>query len=146
MHTGTLATAAVARLEGLGCRAGGHPVLRWANAGHPPPALVTASGEVRLLTGDVPDLMLGVDHEVQRAEHTVALEPGATIALYTDGLVERRGSSLDEGFERLRRHLGELAGRPVEALCEALLDRMLPGTPQDDVALVAVSLDDDGTR
>jgi serine phosphatase RsbU (regulator of sigma subunit) len=140
MHTGTLATAAVARLEGIEGEHGGRPRLRWANAGHPPPALLAPDGSVTLLAGAGYDLMLGVDHEVQRAEHVVPLPPGATVVLYTDGLIERRGRSLDQGFDRLRRHLGELAGRTPDRLSDELLDRMLDGTPQDDVALVAMSL------
>jgi serine phosphatase RsbU (regulator of sigma subunit) len=62
------------------------------------------------------------------------------VLLYTDGLVERRDASLDEGFARLREHLAELAGRPLDVLCDMLLERMLAGTPTDDVALVAVTV------
>jgi serine phosphatase RsbU (regulator of sigma subunit) len=143
MHTGTLATAAVARLESFGEHAvpGRPPLLRWANAGHPPPALIGPDGTVSLLGGAGYDLMLGVDHTVLRAENSVPLAHGATVVLYSDGLIERRGHTLDDGFDRLRRHLGELAGRTPESLSDELLDRMLEGTPQDDVALVAVSLD-----
>jgi serine phosphatase RsbU (regulator of sigma subunit) len=64
------------------------------------------------------------------------------VLLYTDGLVERRDSVIDAGMDRLVAHLRELAGRPLDELCDALLDRMLAGTPQDDVALVAVRLHD----
>jgi PAS domain S-box-containing protein len=138
MHTGTLATAAVARLE-AGCAAG-VARLRWTNAGHPPPALIAADGTVTLLTGQAYDLMLGVDPEAERAENVVQLSSGDTVLLYTDGLIERRGSTLDEGFERLVRHLGDLAGRPPEELSDELLVRMLDGTPQDDIALVAITL------
>jgi serine phosphatase RsbU (regulator of sigma subunit) len=141
MHIGTLATAVVARFESPGGTDEACPaLLRWTNAGHPPPALLGADGTVTLLTGAGYDLMLGVDPEVERAENVVPLAPGDTVLLYTDGLVERRGSTLDRGFDRLRRHLAELAGRPLEELPDQLLDRMIDGTPQDDVALVAVAL------
>jgi serine phosphatase RsbU (regulator of sigma subunit) len=63
------------------------------------------------------------------------------VLLYTDGLIERRGSTIDAGTDRLVVHLGELAGSPLEECCDALLDRMVQGTPQDDVAIVAVRLD-----
>jgi serine phosphatase RsbU (regulator of sigma subunit) len=142
MHEGTLATAAVARIErppGDRTSRGG-AVLRWTNAGHPPPALLTPGGHVSLLTGAGYDLMLGVDPGAQRAENLVALEPGTTVLLYTDGLVERRGCTLDDGLDRLRTHLAELAGSPLERLCDELLDRMIQGTPQDDVALVGLTL------
>jgi PAS domain S-box-containing protein len=137
MYTGTLATAAVARLEAAPAGRGGC-ALRWANAGHPPPALLPPDGGVILLTGERFDLMLGVDATAGRAEYVAPLEPGATVVLYTDGLVERRGRTLDEGFALLREHLADLAGRPLGQLCDELLDRMVRGVPQDDVALVAL--------
>jgi serine phosphatase RsbU (regulator of sigma subunit) len=138
MHTGILATAVVARLEGV---AGvGRYRLRWANAGHPPPALLRRDGTVVLLTGAGPDLMLGVDPHARRAEVTAELAAGDTVVLYTDGLVEQRGRSLDEGLSELRACLGELAGRRLDQLCDDLLRRMLPGTPADDVAVAAVTL------
>ena len=134
MHPGTLATAAVARLEAGATR------LRWANAGHPPPVLLSPEGGVRALGDDEGDLMLGVDATADRREWSVALPPGSTVLLHTDGLVERRGSILDEGTARLHRALAELAGRPLPELCDELLARLLEGTPQDDVALVAVTV------
>jgi serine phosphatase RsbU (regulator of sigma subunit) len=136
MHTDTLATAAVARLErtaGDGWRR-----LRWANAGHPPPMVLAPDGEVTVLGGEIGDLMLGVDPTTERAEPVTTVAPGAIVLLYSDGLIERRDSTIDEGMARLSAHLMELAGRPLEELCDALLRRMLLGTPQDDVALVAV--------
>ena len=136
MHTGALATAAVARFEGL---AGADGVrMRWANAGHPPPFLLGPDGRVSVLGGRFGDLMLGVDPTAERAESTLDVDPGSVVLLYTDGLIERRGSTLDDGLDRLRRGLHELAGRPLDELCDALLERMLQGTPEDDVALVAL--------
>jgi hypothetical protein len=140
MHTDTFATAAVARFE----RADGDGRwgrLRWANAGHPPPMVLGPDGEVSVLGGVIGDLMLGVDPAAERAEPVTAVAPGAIVLLYSDGLIERRGSTIDEGVARLTQHLRELAGCPLEELCDALLRRMLLGTPQDDVALVAVRLD-----
>jgi PAS domain S-box-containing protein len=134
MHTGTLATAAIARLEHGGTQ------LRWANAGHPPPLVADADGTVTVLSTPVGDLLLGVDPETVRRESTVPLRPGATVLLYTDGLVERRDTSVDAGVARLQGHLAELAGLPLDRLCDELLARMLPGTPEDDVALVAISV------
>jgi serine phosphatase RsbU (regulator of sigma subunit) len=141
MHADTIATAAVARLEQTEAAAGGGVSrLRWANAGHPPPVALSPEGAVTVLGGPVGDLMLGVDPAVRRTEHVADLAPATTVLMYTDGLIERRDSTLDEGMARLTGHLRELAGRPLEELCDALLERMLRGTPQDDVALVAVCL------
>ena len=144
MHTDTVATALVARLERPTARGRGWRRLRWANAGHPPPALIGPDGAVRLLGGPSGDLLLGVDPESARSEPVVPVEPGATLFLYTDGLVERRDRSIDEGLDRLVELLGELADVPLEQLCDAVLDRMLPATPQDDVALVALRVSPSG--
>jgi hypothetical protein len=135
MHAGTLATAAVARLEAGGTR------LRWSNAGHPPPVLLRPDGVVEALADGDGDLLLGVDATAERREDVVPLTPGTTVLLHTDGLVERRGTTLDEGAALLHRTLAELAGRPLPALCDELLARLLQGTPQDDVALVAFTVD-----
>ncbi|WP_448626324.1 SpoIIE family protein phosphatase [Geodermatophilus sp. URMC 64] len=139
MHTGTLATAAVALLEGLDGTGEGLR-LRWANAGHPPPLVLSPDRTVTVLGGRIGDLMLGVDADAVRAESVADIAPGSTVLLYTDGLIERRGSTIDEGLAHLRACLEELADRPLDELCDELLDRLLQGTPQDDVALVAVHL------
>jgi serine phosphatase RsbU (regulator of sigma subunit) len=97
-------------------------------------------GTVTLLGGMMGDLMLGVDDAADRAERTVCLPPGSLVLLYTDGLIERRVSSLDAGLEQLRRHLTDLAGRSPDEVCVEILSRLLPDTPQDDVALIAVRL------
>ena len=58
------------------------------------------------------DLLLGVDPGVPRTSPRSPSQRGATVLLYTDGLVERRGQSLDDGLARLRTTLAELsAGR-----------------------------------
>jgi serine phosphatase RsbU (regulator of sigma subunit) len=144
MHSETLATAAVVRLEQAdGDRPGtGWTRLRWANAGHPPPIVLAPDGAVTVLGGELGDLMLGIDALAARSESAVPLAPGSTVLLYTDGLIERRDNTLDEGMGRLVAHLRQLADRPLGELCDALLQHMLRGTPQDDVALVAVRLAD----
>jgi serine phosphatase RsbU (regulator of sigma subunit) len=137
LHPDTLATAALARIE---TGEDGRTSLRWASAGHPPPVLVRAPDGVEFLGGTLGELLIGVDPTVPRSDSTVALEAGDTVLLYTDGLVERRDSTLDAGLARLRGTLAEISGQPLQAVCDQLLARMLPGTPQDDVALVALRL------
>ncbi len=133
----TTASAVVARLEQTD---GPGQLLRWSNAGHPPPLALHPDGTVTVLSGSDPDLLLGIDPDGERAESVTALQPGATVLLYTDGLIERRGQDLEEGLELLRSSLADLAGTPLEELCAALLARMLPAAAEDDVALVAVRL------
>ncbi|MFD1053533.1 MASE1 domain-containing protein [Terrabacter terrigena] len=77
--------------------------LRWSNAGHPP-ALVVADGGSTYLTGALaPPVGVTLDGSFVEASHV--LEPGATLLLYTDGLVERRGVSLSVGLDRLSREV-----------------------------------------
>ena len=141
LQVGTTATAVVARLEqSLDERGRGITRLRWSNAGHPPPMAINADGTVMALSGVDHDLLLGFDPLTRRAESSVMLDPGATVLLYTDGLVERRGQDLDEGLALLRKTLTELVDLPLDELCDVLLRRMLPVDAEDDVALVAVRL------
>jgi len=68
------------------------------------------------------------------------VQRGATLLLYTDGLVEDRDLPLDEGMARLKAVLAELADVPLDDLCDAVIDRLRPQGLQDDVALVAIRL------
>jgi PAS domain S-box-containing protein len=138
MYPDTLATAAVARLESA--PPDGRCLLRWANAGHPPPILVDPDGGTAVLGGPIGDLMLGVDCTAERAESVVELGSGSTVLMYTDGLIERPGSTIDEGIDQLVGLLAGLAGAPLDELCDGVLHGMLPGTPRDDVAIVAFRL------
>ncbi|MDP9418367.1 MAG: SpoIIE family protein phosphatase [Actinomycetota bacterium] len=144
LQVGTTASAVVGRFEQTPDeRARGVTRLRWSNAGHPPPMAITPDGEVLVLDGGDgadPDVLLGIDATTARAEFEVTLPRDATVLLYTDGLVERRGQLLDEGLAKLRGILTELVGRPLDELCDELLDRMRPAQPEDDVALAAVRL------
>jgi PAS domain S-box-containing protein len=141
LQTGTAATVAVARLEQNDSeRARGVTRVRWSNAGHPPPMVLNPDGTVLLLSLPTADLLLGVLPEAVRRESEVTVDRGALVLLYTDGLVERRGQSLDDGLERLRQTLADLAGQDLDSICDELLQRMLPDRPDDDVALVAVLL------
>ena len=109
--------------------------LSFAIAGHPPPLVLTAEGKASYLEGvRCPPLGVG---DMDYTESVAMLEPGTTILLYTDGLVEVRGERIDEGLERLRRTV-EQAPRDPDALCDHLLGALPEGGPRDDVALLAV--------
>jgi serine phosphatase RsbU (regulator of sigma subunit)/PAS domain-containing protein len=141
LQTTTLATAAVARFEQTPeDRERGITRMRWANAGHLPPMVINPDGSVAELASWKGDLLLGVDHEARRRESVVTLDRGSTVLLYTDGLVERRDADLDAGLVRLRNTLIELADRPLQELLDEVLERLVQGRPEDDVALVAVRL------
>jgi serine phosphatase RsbU (regulator of sigma subunit) len=142
LQTKTLATAAVARFEQTpGELERGVTRMRWANAGHLPPLVINADGTVAELASWRGDLLLGVDAEVRRRESVVTLDRGSTVLLYTDGLIERRDADLDQGLVRLRDALQDLADLPLEELLDELIERLVHGRPDDDVAIVAVRLD-----
>ena len=137
------ATAIVARLEQPAHdAAAGTTRLRFSNAGHPSPMLIDAAGNAHPLLTTERDPLLGVTPNAERAETEVTLGREATVLLYTDGLVERRGQPIDAGIERLQATLQELAGDDLETMCDRLLEAMLPESSDDDVALIAVKLHD----
>ncbi len=141
LRVDTLATALIARVEQTPEeRQRGVTRMRWASAGHLPPFVVTPAGDVTAVAGPRPELLLGVDPTARRTDGVVTLDREATVLLYTDGLVESRVADLDAGLDRLRDALAELAHLPLQELCDQLIQRLVEGRPDDDVALVAIRL------
>jgi serine phosphatase RsbU (regulator of sigma subunit) len=137
----TMATAAIARVEQTDAeRVAGTMRVRWSNAGHPPPLLIRPDGTIEELSTARAELMLGVDPGTVRTESVVTVGEGATLFLYTDGLVEGRDLPLDDGIARLTMVLAELGDRPLGELCDEVVGRLRPQGLEDDVALVAVRL------
>ncbi|SDE36460.1 PAS domain S-box-containing protein [Blastococcus fimeti] len=138
LDVSTLATAILARIERHpDVPVSGRRVVRWSNAGHVPPLLLAPDGSSRVLE-TTPDLMLGVEPSAPRRDHTVELDSDHTLLLVTDGLVERRGSDLDEGMARLQDALRDQGRTPLPELLDTVLDRLVPRAGEDDVAVVAV--------
>jgi serine phosphatase RsbU (regulator of sigma subunit) len=131
-----LATALVARIGERGPAERSAATFTWSNAGHPPPLLIHPDGTSTLLQ-QPSDLLLGVDPGVARQHSSVLLEPGATVVLYTDGLIEHRDATLDDGLARLLATAPDLAARPVSEVCDELLARLEPELT-DDIALLAL--------
>ncbi|MFI6810134.1 SpoIIE family protein phosphatase [Streptomyces luteogriseus] len=105
-----------------------------ARAGHLVPALVHPDGSVTF--PDVPaGPPLGLGGMPFRTAE-LCLAEGTQLVLYTDGLIEDRRRDLDAGLELLRDALTGHPGRPPEDTCQYVLDRLLPGHPKDDVALL----------
>ncbi|MCW3041792.1 MAG: histidine kinase, partial [Solirubrobacterales bacterium] len=107
--------------------------LVFANAGHLPPIL-QAPGEAprRLTEASGPPLGSG---PLTLRNDRVPFPPGSLVALYTDGLVERRDQDIDAGIDAVAARLA--AGGPaLEALPQALMDALLSGGPEDDVAIL----------
>ncbi len=139
LRVDTTATAVVARVFPVP-GAGRPGRVHWSNAGHPPPMLLRADGRVEVLGKGPSGPLLGVAPETVRAEEDQSLDSASVVLLYTDGLVERRGQSIETGLGELERALASLAGCALEDICDGLLERLLPERLEDDVALVAVRL------
>ncbi|MFD5270463.1 SpoIIE family protein phosphatase [Streptomyces sp. NPDC058335] len=127
----SMATMIFARMETAD---DGRWYLSWTNAGHPPPLLVTHDGLASYLT-DGHGILLGTGTHQPRPDATALLPPGSTLLLYTDGLIEASGHSLDEGLNRLRQHAAALAHRPLATFTDQLLRRVRPADNDDDVVL-----------
>ncbi|MGW2257264.1 SpoIIE family protein phosphatase [Streptomyces sp. NPDC004749] len=117
-----------------------------ANAGHPPPILLHLGGraEVLRVPPGAPIGVGGVDFEAVELD----APSGATLLLYTDGLVESRLRDVWTGIEQLRERLAATAqltgpdhAPPLEALCDDVLDVLGPGDRDDDIALLAARFD-----
>ena len=118
----------------------GTRMLRWTNAGHPYPAIVPATGAPFLLD-DTHGPPLGVDGGARYGHSSGVLEPGDTLLLYSDGLIERRSHDIDADFERLLDAIPLGADRPT-ALVDELLARLHPsGLHDDDIAMLAITVD-----
>ncbi|MGZ4756650.1 MAG: PP2C family protein-serine/threonine phosphatase [Acidimicrobiia bacterium] len=106
-----------------------------ASAGHLPPLLITnAEAElVTILTG-VP---VGVLRPVPYRSVTISMPPHATLLVFTDGLIERRGESLDVGLERLRTAALGVDGS-LEHLLTVIVDDLMTAGPDDDTAVLGV--------
>ncbi|MFE7170275.1 PP2C family protein-serine/threonine phosphatase [Streptomyces sp. NPDC057616] len=115
--------------------------LTYSSAGHPPPAVLHPDGTVTFLDQATdPPLGARVDH-VPRPQARAPFTEGATLILYTDGLIERRHEDIDTGLARLAASLTRHRGAAPEALADAILSDLLPpsGTT-DDIALVVIRL------
>jgi len=116
--------------------------LRYTNAGHPPPLLVGAGGPgSAYYLQDAPAPPMGVMESPPYKQRTLQLEPGSTLLLYTDGLIEKSTEVLDIGLERLRdAAVAAAAGADVEALCEHVLGELAGASAaqDDDVTMIAL--------
>ncbi|GAA4323232.1 hypothetical protein GCM10023162_30080 [Klenkia terrae] len=135
----TLATVLLARVEQTdSAERAGLRRLRWSSAGHPPPVLVHDDGRTEVLWRAA-DPLLGLGTEPARHDHVVALPPGSTLLLYTDGLVERRREDLDAAIAALAAQLGRLHHLPLDELLDEVVATADQGG-DDDVVVLAVRL------
>jgi anti-sigma regulatory factor (Ser/Thr protein kinase) len=110
-------------------------VLRYSNAGHMPPVLAAPGSKGRLLEGARGVPLATFD--TRRPEATTTLEPGSTLVLFTDGLVEQRDIDIDLRFNELAAELSGAAQDLPREVADAVLSRLRPAAGyDDDVAMV----------
>ncbi|MBT1093716.1 PP2C family protein-serine/threonine phosphatase [Streptomyces sp. Tu102] len=115
--------------------------VTYSSAGHPPPVLVHPDGRVEFLDQATDPPLDARPDPVPRPQAATTYTSGATLALYTDGLVERRHEDIDTGLERLADSLVRHRTADPEHLADAVLTELLPpGGATDDTALIIVRL------
>ncbi|MGW7286089.1 SpoIIE family protein phosphatase [Streptomyces sp. NPDC054847] len=105
-----------------------------ATAGHPPPLLRDPEGKTRTLAVP-PGLLLGIEPVSDYRSAEVTLSPGSVLALFTDGLVERRGTDIGVAIDELARFLA-VGARDLEVLADQLMQALPTGDRTDDTALL----------
>ena len=115
--------------------------LQLVNAGHLPTVLCRQEDKVPQLIEIEPYPPLGVITAMRPEEHTLVLEPGDTLLLYTDGIVERRTTPLDERLDMLR--LCVDCDSEMEAMADKIFNDLTEEAPDDDMALLVVRLSTD---
>jgi serine phosphatase RsbU (regulator of sigma subunit) len=104
------------------------------SAGHLPPLMISADGSEFVAT-EV-GLPVGVDRDASYSSTTVTAPEGGTLLAFTDGLVERRGESIEVGLERLRLQVSPNHGALDQMLTDVL--RELRREPSDDTAIAGI--------
>ncbi|MFE2064769.1 PP2C family protein-serine/threonine phosphatase [Streptomyces sp. NPDC059467] len=115
--------------------------VTYSSAGHPPPVLLHADGRVEFLDRATDPPLDARPDPLPRPQAVTAFDDGATLVLYTDGLIERRREDIDTGLHRLARSLALHRELDPETLADAVLRELLPPEgATDDTALVVVRL------
>ncbi len=110
--------------------------LRYSSAGHPPVVVVEPDGTVTRLDGaqGLPFCALASG---SRPEASLSLTPGALVVLYSDGLIERRSSPIDDRLAQLEDLVGTVAAYPLAVIADRLVaDMTLTGDVEDDIVVV----------
>jgi serine/threonine-protein kinase RsbW len=113
--------------------------LRYACAGHPPPVVLSPGEEPSFAwDGRSTPLDIRLASAGPRPEAELTLAPGGTVLLYTDGLIERRRESLNDGMDRLLRAVTAHRAGPTATLAPALVRTLHDPANIDDVCVLAV--------
>src|SRR6185437_14054940 len=99
--------------------------LVYSSAGHPPPIMVHADGTTVQLDGGH-GLPLALRPDWTREEARITMPPRATLLLYTDGLVERRGRSIDDGMSRAADLVQDGRAESLDDVADHLMNGLEP--------------------
>jgi anti-sigma regulatory factor (Ser/Thr protein kinase) len=113
--------------------------LEYSNAGHLPPLLSGADGAATQFLKEVHGPPLGAIGGVRFSQSQRVLDEGSTLLLYTDGLIERRNTSIDNGLAALRAQMRR-NGTDLQAACDALILDLVAEAAEDDIAVLAMRL------
>jgi PAS domain S-box-containing protein len=115
-------------------------LLEYSNAGHMPAVLAgtqPGSGSGTTALTDATSVPLAVRRDGPRPQASTVLPSGSTLMLFTDGLVERKHESIDDGIARAADVLVETMKLPLDAVADAMLRELAPAAGyDDDVAMV----------
>jgi serine phosphatase RsbU (regulator of sigma subunit) len=112
-----------------------HRTITIANAGHPAPIVLDSSGVSFLATNVGPPIGVASSYDYSSVTHVLA--PGSTVIMFTDGVFERRGETVDTGLERLRTSVPAGADRLDDVLDGLVAHQIIPES-HDDSALLGV--------
>lgn len=111
--------------------------LQYSNAGHMPAVLTGPEPGTTTLLTDAASVPLAVRRDEPRPQTTLMLPPGSTLMLFTDGLVERKHESIDDGIARAADVLAKTMTWPLDTVADEVLRAQEPeGGYDDDVAMV----------
>ncbi|PSL03671.1 PAS domain S-box-containing protein [Haloactinopolyspora alba] len=111
-------------------------VVSVGDAGHLPLIRIPAAGEVELVDVHAGTTPVGVAEP--RSSQSVRLSPGDVLIAFTDGLIESRRRSLEDGFTQLLRFLEDQRGAPLGQLLDTVIERMRVDESTDDVTVLAL--------
>ena len=107
--------------------------MRICSAGHYPP-VIASPGQATQLADIPPGLLIGAVPEPKRHVATIGISPGTLVCLYTDGLIERRGHTIDDGLARLCQ---VVTPAPPDNACATVMAALVGNEPAgDDIALL----------
>ncbi len=106
--------------------------LCWTHAGHPPALRFSTDEHAWLDTPGVGGPVLGVWGDAAYPEATTMLDPGEGVLLFTDGLIERRGSMLDEGLDRLADAVAKSIDLSCQDLCDGMVEVLFDSEDRED--------------